>query len=543
MTDQVQNKSEDVEDPVQHFREMLLNGSITEAKSYMIERQLPEETVKQHIDDAFHSHKDMHQIRVAIHIAKEFDFDNELLLPLLSMEWKRLFEAHEYEEAALWAQDQGLPEVEIHRAAMFAYEDYVSRGETDSALNVLSTYGLKKEELLAVTITEFNRLYQKENFYNAALLGREFSFSGKRTYGAAMEAVKKEITAGNFERAVELISQFDIFTSEVMAAVGEDETIGFLEFLAHDFVESAFSDNKLSLLKRFTDTTGLLTKPFEDEASQNFVQKFYSIAVMAHSKILKADDAKSALFIRNNFNLYTKAIPQDQFITVIDAALKYHLELLKAGDLKNAVNFKEEYLLFSKYALEGSHEEVEREVALYVVKMLEKGDLSSAKKAIQVYEIDPELIENALFKAMSDIVDKGRFGEVIRIVEDFKLKASENENRQQVQRMFTKMIGAHEYMTAADFAKKLKMGKKFIEDAAFRAWQVDFIAGKYDTAFELKDKFDLPKRMTLELAGQAYWMYMEKKNYEVAVSIRQTYHVPITFMQWIIEFFKVIFKQ
>jgi len=533
----------DSEDPVVYFRGLLMSGAVDEAVKWENECQLSREDIQPHIIDAFNIHKLKHNYPLALTLGRQFGLHPSELDPLYMAEWNQLCERKQYEEAAQWADEQGIGEFEMKRAAYLAYERYLNLGKIEDAIRMITVYRLKHEDLIGKTIPAFNKAIKKEEFYFAALLGREFNFSARRTFLAAVNAMIKELVGGNFDKAVEIQYKFALVSEAVFEEIGDKESAEFVKKLLELYVLPAFEKGNLQTLRRFTLDTELLDKQPIHEQLITLQKEFISTAIRSHNASLKANDAKSAKFIRNSFKLFSLGSGHKYFISLIDSAFKYHNELLRNGNLDEALEVKEDCMLFTRYGLEEAVETAKKEAAAFVVTALEKGDYKSAKIAVNQYQIEPYIVEESLFKSIYNLMNRARYKEAAAVLIDFDLGIRTDELKDRFIAVYRKILDAHEYFLAADFAGSIGIGKQYIEDAAYRAWESMFLKEKYDVALEIRKKYRLPKKRTLKLAEKAYWNFMDKKDYDMAVYIRRSYRIPLTLTQWLIEILKIIFKK
>jgi len=537
------NLSEKSEKPVQYFRELLWNGSVEAALKWENEMRLNREEIMTHVYDAFESHKDMNQYKTALEIGKCFGLKPESIESILAAQWKHLINDKQYEEAAKWAFDNGLPDIELKRAAILAYEDYIKSGKTGEALDVITTYNLTKEDLLGFTITEFNNAFNRGNYYHAAMLGREFKFSEKRTNIAAINAVFKDIKEYNFKRVANIIYQFSLFTDKAFNTIPESDARKFCETITADFIQAGLRKNNLQIIRQFATENKIFDQGYRNVILQQFVQDFYLSLVKAHNDFLRSSNQDAAQFIIKSFMLLSRPLPHNLTVMLIGESLKYHKELLKINNINDAVAFRNEYMLFSKFELENSAEEALNEAVEYVASAIEKGDFPSAKFAITEYKIPQKLVENSIFEAIFIMMEKRKYKDAINILHQFELKITSDEVKRRIETVYRGMINDNEYIFAAELAKSMKLGRKFVEDAVNRAWLEKFTARSFEPAFEIKEQYKLPKKYTYETARMAYWDFFDKNDYDTAVYIRKSYGVSISITQWLIEFFKILFKK
>ncbi len=297
-------------------------------------------------------------------------------------EWNRLNKNHRFVEVAEWAKAQNLSEVEIHRSATSAYEMYLQKGQADEALGIFEKYNLRTDELLGITIAEFNRTLNQGDFYNAAIPGKAFNLSASRTLSAVIKACIESLKNHEPDKALKLIDEFKLLTDAVFEEITEKESENLIVGIAGDFIKPSFEQGKLQLMREFATRINLKTQPFNNSYFKDFLQRYYKLAVENHNASLENNDVKSARFIRDSFDLYVAPIPYELFAKLVETAEEYHKSLLSSGDLNLAISFKKDYGLFSQYTIEHSKQTEAEHGTLFVVKALEKKQVQPAMSAI-----------------------------------------------------------------------------------------------------------------------------------------------------------------
>jgi len=527
--------------PAIYFRDLLTDGLLDEAYRWQQEHRLATDEIVPYVLAAFNLHKGKENYRTALNIGRQFQLDPVIYSPLYAAELSRLLRNREYEDAARWAREQGFSNAEIKRAAKLAYEQYINSGNVENAIRILTVYNLKREELLGLTIAAFNEAYKTREYFKAAVLGKAFDFSLRRTLVAAIRAAVGRLKEEDSENALEIIIRFSLISDDAFYAVPQSEAAGFVKALHKYFFEPAFERGNFTLVRDFTKSTELFDIPFQHELLKKLLADFFSIAAEKHNNALRTGDIKSAKFLRESFNLFSPAIANNHFITVLAEVLQCHKNLLKSGDLNGAVALKNDYRLFSTHSLPGSLDETVHEAALFVIAAVEKGDLESSKLAIKEYNIPAHLIDNALFTAVFNLLNKYEYKKAFKILDDFRLNISDQRIKARIKTTYNELIRKKEYIVAAQLAKKLNLGRQLVENGAFRGWRALFVAKKYDEALRIKNSFRLPKKYTNNLAKDAYWHFMENRDYSMAVYIRRSYRISLTLTQRIMEFIKMLF--
>jgi len=539
-------KNEDyilTDDNLQRFRNLLMKGLIEEAVQLQKQKNFTDSDILPHVSYAFLSFKQSGDSQKVLDIVKQFNFILEDTKQVFIDEWTWLFNEEKYEEAAQWAKEQNLSIVEIDRSATKAYEKYIREGKIEEALRVMDEFNLSKKNILGITIEEFNRTCDAGEYYKAALIGQKFNFSPARTLSIAMQACKLELQNENFEFAVEIIENFNLFSDDTFKLVHEDEAENFSLIVLKNFIEPAFLKGNLKLIQVLVKKTNLINQTFEHRLLASFLQEFYKIAIITHNKLLLNDEIKPAQFILHTLSLFKAPISDDLYASLIEASEKFHNSLLKSGDLEGAISFKNNYGLFDRHVTKDSVESGFKQAALFATRALKKGDFSSAITAINEYKIPEYLVNDSAFAAIMNLMNEQIYGKAFAILKEFKIDTSKKKIHERILDKFSELMNQKEYAVAAEFAKLSRLNKYYIDESAYKAWEKEFLSRNFDTAWNLKKNYKIPKKSILPLATQTYWKYMGKKDYEMAVLIRSTYGVRLSFMQLIQEFFRSLFSR
>jgi len=525
------------EDNIQQFSSLLLKGSIEEAIQLQRQDKFNDKDILPHVKDAFITHKQAGNFRHAFEIAKQFKFIQEDPKPICIEEWNRLNNEGKFEVAAQWAKEQGLSDVEIERSSIMAYKKYIRDEKVEDALRVLDDYNINKENLLNETIAEFERAYTSGEYHKAAFLGKKFNLSENQTFTSAIKACTSAVKNEDFELTEKIIKNFNLFSDDTFKIIKEKDAESFLLFMLKNFVEPAFSNRNFDLMKNFAKWTNLLNQPFEHNLLKNFLQKFLGISITIHNKLLQNNDVKSAQFILDSFNLFESRITSSLYNSLIEASENYHNSLFKSGDVPGAISFKNKYGLFDTHVLKNSVENMSNLTVPFVISRLEKGDISTARNVLNEYKIPRKKVNEIIFATILNLNNKQKYNEANAIQREFWDK----NIKEFVLNKFYELMDKKRYKEAAEFSRKFRLNKSYIEDSIYKAWKDEFLAHRFSAAFDLKRICKISKKRTLPLATITYWDLIKSNKYRMASIIRKSYGVRINFVQLIKEFFRKLF--
>lgn len=532
------------EEKVQHFRELLLNGKIEEAVQFRNDNELPEQAVNHNTKDAFELHKETLDLKFALQIAKSFDFSESDIQSVVLAEWNKLNKEKQYEAAAEWASENGLADVEIQRSARMAFEDYLQDDKSNEALEVLEKYNLPKDQLLGFAIEEFNRAFTSGQVYKAAMLGKVFKFSESRTLSAAIRACIASLSESqDANQAIKLMSTFKLGSDEVFNSILEKDADKLVDFIKQFLIEPSFSTGKFQLMLELAEAMQLLRSQILNEYLRDLAQFYLKEGAKAHNALLKKGEIKPARMLRDSLELFTAPIPYENFCSLVGAAEDYHKTLLKNDDLTGALAFKKEYGIFDKYKTKKSKEVSAQHGAIFVEKSLEKAQIQPAIMAISEYGVPKELVNDSVFSAVLDLIEKKSYKDAFAIKDEFQFNITKEGDRARVSSTFKEMMREKEFDPALEFSKLFRLPRGMIQETAHKEWQQIFNAKKYDQALEIKNKFKIDRKLTQPMAKQRYWAYMNSKEYRVAAVVRKAYAVSIGLTQWIKEFILLVFSK
>lgn len=528
-------------DAIAIFRRLLMNEEIDEAAAFLEKNNLEFENVKADIHEIFAVQKDSGNSVAALAIAEKFEFSAGDIKPVVLDAWNNLIKQNKFEEAAVFAVENKLSDSEISRAALLAYQSFIESDDIDDAVRIFEKYKLSKEELLDMNISQFNAAFNAGLYYKAAIIGHKFGLAKARTTSAAVRAVIEMLENKEDRAAIGVLSQFTLLNDDIVKEGDEKEFHKLFQIIAEKFVADALIDGRFKLVQELLKQTDVLDARSSNAALDDFKEKLYRSAIMAHNRLLMNDEIKQARFICDIFALQSAPIHDRLRSPFIQTCEKFHLSLLKAGDIKAAVDFKNTYRLLEMNLKEESLSNIQKQVTNYVSGALRRTEFDIAKSAIREYELPKEMVQSAAMSAIMNLLDKKYHDKAFEVNAKFKINKSNKEIAQKIKKQYRMLMDDAEFLTAAIFASEFSMSKKFVHEAAMAAWEGTFRLKQFEKALDIKNKFKLPKEMTLYRAEQEYWECIKQNDTQTAVYIRRKYGIRLTLMQWVNEFIKSIF--
>ncbi len=528
---------------LQEIRELLLKGSFDEALLIRKETAFDVDELNKILNQVIDTYKEKGEYRDAVTIAGQFNINGRNIDNLKLTELKRLHSERNYEDAAEWASEKEMSSLEVKRSATLAYEEYLKSGDVEGAFRIIDTYSLKKEELLALTIEEFNNAIVHGQFLKAALLGKRFGLSRERTTSSSLRACMKLIDTGDIDRAVKMIGEFRLLNNEVFEYVSEVEAYRFFNEIFDKFIRPSLERGKFKSIVDFAENTEIVRQKFEYIPQKEFLQKFNCVTAETHNRLLDNLEEQPARYIRNSLGMLKKDFPRELYFEVIKSAEKYHNILLEKGNLQKALTIKEEYGLFSKTATGESIDELHQKVSRFAVKSLITGDFSAVRTVFREYNLPDHFSNLAIIAGVTGLLDKEEHKEAFDVLDNFEVSMTDEECKVKVSVKFRELMGQKKYLIALTFAAKAGMQSSFIEDAAFKTWEERFLARRFDEALEINRQYKINKKRIVPTASEHYKIFMESGEYRLASSIRRIYNVRISITQWLLEFFMLMFSK
>ncbi len=531
----------DGNDLIAEFRNMLLNGAIEGALQFSKENSLPIEKIKEVVVEIIHTFLDLGEYQNGIKVSKLFRYEGSANDELIIGEWKNLQNQKKFEDAAKWAIEQNMSSVECLRSARAAYEQYIKEGNIESATRMIEEYKLKKEELLAFTIDEFNNAYGTGDYLKAALLGEKFNFSRERTIQSSLKACVKALSDMDYKTAFKMIWEYKLLSNEIFKMIGETEGSKFTEEIYGKFVEPALNKGQYVSIVEFVECADLFNLNFDQISQKEFLQKFQTKVVFEHNSLLQNDKFSQAKYLRDSLNLMGKDLPRDLYNQIINSAEEFHNSCLIKCDLEMALSVKSEYGLYTNITTDSSNSEMLNALAKFIHKSLLKGSFQPVSSAVSEYRISETLFNTILVEGILSLFDRDLHKLGFKVFDSFEIKINDEETKTKIINKYKDLLRKKDYLLAVEFAIKFKLNRNFIEEAAYCAWEEKFTKKKYDEAFNIKTEYKIPKKRFHPLAKSVYFELMDAGEIRLAVSIRKIYRLPISLAEWFTEIIKLFF--
>ncbi|MFC1553326.1 hypothetical protein ACFL7D_01720 [candidate division KSB1 bacterium] len=529
-------------DPMQYFSDLIFAGLVDEAEEIQKKNHLYKKKVEPVVLEAFYYHKGKKNNRIAINIGLKYELGHNLIDPLFLSEWNRLIENEQYEEAAEWAKNQNLSNIEVYHSAILTYTTFLKKDRTEEALRIYFDYHIKREDVFEITLTHFNKSFKKREYLTAAILGKTFEFAFKRTSSAAVNAAIAALRDDKQDEFLGIIKKFEIYTDDVFNEISHGEAENFTKLLFDNLIQPCFRERNFKVLNTLVEKSAMLTTPYDNETLKLIVSKFIGHSVKVHNVLMQENKVKEARLFQKSFDLFSLPLSEKWYVSMVDEAITVHKKYLADNNFDGAIAIKNEYFA-QTYRMDSNQKEaVINDSARFIIKSVERGDIESARKALYEYKIPSQLVDDAVLTAIFNLIKTKKYKTALAIVDDFDIKARDQKIEERLRSIYMYLLDVTEYLFAAELALISNLKKTHVEEAALRAWKGVFRDNQFDKAYEIKAKYKLHQKLTLKTATRKYWEYLDYKEIEYAVRIRKDYKVPLTFGQWLREMMRLIFN-
>lgn len=527
---------------IQEFREMLMNDQLDEALHLKNINKLNEDIASKEALEIFNSKKELGEIKSALNIAELFNIEGEEVTEAIFQEFKKLNIQRLFLEAANWGYSNGLPDVDYLRSATYAFEEFLNSGDIDNAIEVFDKFVLSKEDLLSTTIEVFNKSILDGDFHTAARLGEKFGFSKERTVNAAYKSFLSSVESKNFNECLETAKNFYLFDDKSLELLNETEQEKFLKSVMSDYINPLCDGKLFKNLSTFAEVTKIFDVVFQNVYLSEFRTNFISEIALSHNDSLNNRDEKTAKTLKDSFQLLTSFIPKELSKKIMESAEKYHNILLDDRELDQAINIKKEYSLFPANVHVNELKELHYKAFKLLPKLIDDNNDFSAKLLIKEYDLPKPESEKVILLSILKFVDENNYDRAFKMIDTYEIKIKDEATVVSLNAKYESLVKKKEYDAAINLVKNFKLNRSFIEKAAYMAWEEKIKSAKWDDAIAVKEKYNIPKKRTKQLAKAYYLRFKEQKEFEMASMIRRSYKLSVNFMDLMMEIFYSIFK-
>ncbi len=482
------------------------------------------------------------EFKKAFAIATEYSLEEHNITSAAIKEFRKLIASNSIVEAIEWGKEtKKIQEIEIRKIVIKEFEALLRNKKIKKAIEFIEKYDIPVESLSEQAIDYFNNAYKLKDYYTAALLGKKFGFSKKRTYTAAVKVICKLAASKDIEKIIYINRKFDIFSDPLFEVIDQTDATTLSKCFIK-FVGDNLKGHKIDSVIYIFDNIKILNKKFKNETLFNMIESLYQKIGLYHNQLLKNDKRDKASKLKNHFELTGSEIPFDVKRNVITGAQNLHNSYLDNYDYENAKSIKNEYLLFSKNIIENSFDVALEASTNYLTKTFLRTEFDKSEKVIKDYDIPKKNVVETSKKIILNKLNAKGYKDAIEILKRFKINPLEPEFEINAPNFFNDMISAKNYKAAAEVGLHFEIDKKATFKASIIYWKEKISSGDFEEAFKIKKEHKLPGSSTRKKATEIYRSCLRKNDLQSCKSLRKHYSLDVGFLEIIIEVFKNMLK-
>ncbi len=478
----------------------------------------------------------------ALELAEEFNKSTDVKERLISTQYRMLCDNKDYDSAYEWGGKYGIPKNEITNDMIKAFNAALKKEDVDGALECMEKYDIKSNQIIDSARSVFNNLFDRGNYIKALFLGSAFDMSRKRIMISAIKGYNKLLNDENVENFVEIEKKFNVLHDGDIAEVDEADIQVFYRLFNEQITSSLLSKNKLDELQSLAQTLDLFNNKNHSPLLMQLMADFLEAVVNKHNQYLEEGRGPAAFDIVKNFKLMERYIPENLKVQIIRACEAAHHKLLNDGNLNGAIFLIENYGLFNENILEESLDEMLVVAKDFLSKSFLSGDIESVRTAIDTYELDKNTIDESASKAIDELVKSGNYEAVFDIIKKTGVEIKDPETISEVTSRFHQEYEAEHMDVASNIAYYFKLKEPRAEKAALNYWIWLIEKQLFDKALALKKERGIHKKLIEPHVKKIYDSMIEAGQTEDAIKLRLNYRISLTFVQWVLENIKKMFK-
>ena len=523
------------------IRNEMNNGDFDEAKRIEREHLIPPHIIGSIANSVFDGFIKGKKFILALNLARKYDLSQEKIIDVILMEFRNLLTQGKCQEAIDWGLKNHLPDYEISRAAVKGIEIAIMDGDIEKAIAFKNEYSITPEQIGVMWQKGYDMAFEKENYFDAALLCKEFGSSERKTLLTASKAFKESVRKAAYKDIVKIEEEFNFFIDYSFDLIGEDDAKSVVEeFLK--FLESSKKSNDGKAFVDIIDGTRILYSIHTNYFLKGLVHMIYKKSVEIHGNLMKSNKYEDARMIKDKLGVFEEKVPAEMKRQILEQALELHNRVLKEGDFETAKNIKDKYQLMGMYAPAELIDSIQKATIEYVSSCIRKGEFKKADFIIEDYNIPSSEVAERAGEDLKYLLASEKFDLAFDTLLKFKISNQDEELREIASKAFEKCMDKGYYEISADLGHVFELKNPNVKKAARLVWERLMNNQDFKKAKQVKKKHRLTRKDTQEIAKRAYDANMENNKVDVARSIRDDYGFSVGFFEWIIEFIKSILR-
>ncbi len=482
------------------------------------------------------------EFKNAYTIANEYSMDESKLDIAASREFRKLIANGLIDDAIEWGKKtKKIKEFEINKITIREFLNLLKKNKPRKALKLIDKYKIPTSQVMDDAMYYYNKSFKINDFLTAAILGKKFNFSEKRTYTAAVRVLKKVIASKDVEKIIYINKEFDIFTDQVFDVIDpNDSSILSSEFA--NIIEEYLNKYDIDKVINIFSQIDILSGKYKNQFLADMVESIYQKIGLSHNRLLKMEMREKATMLKDEFDLIEKDVPYETKKIVIDGAQNFHNSLLDNYDYEAAKSIKDEYKLFGKNAIENSVEVSLQVSSDYLAKTFMRGEFDRSNRVIEDYDIPKEKVIEIAKKIILGKLNAEGYKNAVEILKRFKIDPAEPEFEVNAPNVFKDMLNTENYEAAAEIGLFFNLDRKETLRASVISWNKKINNSDFEEAFLLYKRHKIPNTAIKKTAAEVYKSYLEKNDLKTCKTIRKQYKLSIGVFGLIVEFIKRIIK-
>jgi len=478
---------------------------------------------------------------LALSVCEQFSLPSEHKSEAVSAQFRKLGEQKEYENAFEWGIKYNMSKNDMNNLSVKAFNESLMDKNISIALEYIQKFEIPNNLIIDDARRTFNELYERGFFLEALYLGKEFEMSPKRTLTSGLNAYLTFITKDKIKDFIELERSFNILHDRDISEVEEKPILDFSQLFNDKFICKYFEQNKSEKLHQLLDSIDFFSGTTQNKMLSELVLKVKIEAEKMHTKLLAEERGPAAFEVVKNFRLLKVETPDDLKTKVIKSAEETHHKLMKNNNLKGALFLKENYDLFLKNALENSLAGMNLVSREYFQNCLSNGKIDDAKTVSKRYEIHETIVEEIASKSIRSFAVAEQYGMIFEIMKEFKLEINDPDTLSEITAKFHQLYENDQMEIASNLDFYFKLKEIRARKATLVYWESLINKGNYSEALALKKERKIPKKVLEPILKRIYETMKNTSQVYEANKLIEQYKLKISFWTALLRVFKNFF--
>ena len=258
---------------------------------------------------------------------------------------------------------------------------------------------------------------------------------------------------------------------------------------------------------------------------------------------MEAGRATQAYEVMSSFRLLDDSVPLELKSKVFDAAEKAHHKKLDDYDLKSALFVKQKYELFVKSASDEINEELSEALKNFIINALVKEEYDIAKTIPDEYDISDEDLTDAVSKAVYNLLQEDKFNAMCNCIKVMKVEVTDPKVISEITLKFHQVYEKDNMETASNLGFYFKLKEVRVKKASAAYFKSLLEKTRLAEAKKVKIERKLSGTLIEPIVKDVYKSLMSESKKEEAQKLLAEYNVKVSFIDTIIKKILSIFKK